>query len=53
MSLVRRWAWICDGCGRTVVPPNDEQYEQEWDMLMPDGWVHSMMGDDLCGWCQS
>ena len=53
MSLIRRWSWVCDGCGREVVPPPEEQAVREGDVLMPEGWIHSMMGDDLCGWCQS
>lgn len=52
MSLGRRWFWTCDRCGKEVVPPPEEQEEWKSDVLMPDGWIHTMMGDDVCGWCQ-
>lgn len=49
MSLRQRWEWACDGCGTVV--PDAEGARQEGDVLMPEGWIHTMMGDDLCQEC--
>lgn len=51
MSLERRFEWVCDGCGHIVPDDSGDPEIQEGDVLMPEGWVHTMMGDDLCGWC--
>ena len=51
MSLKQRWEWTCDDCGTVVRDPDG--VEQEGDVLMPEGWTHTMMGEDICGWCWS
>ena len=51
VSVVRRFVSVCDGCGHTA--PDPDGCQQEGDVLLPEGWVHTMMGEDLCGWCVS
>jgi hypothetical protein len=55
VSLQQRWEYACDECSRKVPVPDEDSglSPHEGDPLMPDGWVHTMMGADLCQWCQS
>ena len=37
--------WTCDNCGHIVVINSDG--------YMPLGWIHSMLGEDLCATCSN
>lgn len=36
------WRWICDRCKREHIAVDD---------FKPEGWVHTMVGEDHCAEC--
>lgn len=36
------WEWVCDRCQREAQATDDRQ---------PEGWQHTMAGNDLCADC--